>query len=75
MSSSPDKLRVQHVIQKLPNGWLRKVYLRTTGATAGRKDIVLVSPGPNAIHLRSSLEIERYARENKITLNPKVCRK
>jgi hypothetical protein len=67
--SSPKKA-THNVTQILPNGWRRRIYLRTKGASAGRKDVVLISP--DDFILRSNVEIERYAKTNKVKLDPKV---
>lgn len=66
--NSPKK--VSAVTQKLPGGWKRRIYLRTTGASAGRKDVVLITP--DNLILRSNVEIERYAKNKKLKLDPKV---
>jgi hypothetical protein len=67
--SSPKKV-TSAVTQHLPKGWRRRIYLRTKGASAGRKDVVLISP--DDFILRSNVEIERYAKTNKMKLDPKV---
>jgi hypothetical protein len=67
-ASEPKK--VQYVTQKLPNGWQRRIYLRTNGASAGRKDVVLITPDTKV--LRSNVEIEKYAKAHKMKLDPNV---
>lgn len=67
--SNPKKV-TNYVTQTLPEGWRRRIYLRTNGASAGRKDVVLISP--DHFILRSNVEIERYAKTNKVKLDPKV---
>ncbi|CAB3369399.1 Hypothetical predicted protein [Cloeon dipterum] len=65
------KCRVKHITQPLgKDGWRRRVYLRTTGASAGRKDIVLIAPDETC--LRSRVEIDRYCKEHNLTLDPEV---
>ncbi|XP_065348784.1 uncharacterized protein LOC135945198 [Cloeon dipterum] len=63
--------KVKHITQPLgKDGWRRRVYLRTTGASAGRKDIVLIAPDETL--LRSRVEIDRYCKEHNLTLDPEV---
>ncbi|XP_059488587.1 glutamic acid-rich protein-like [Neocloeon triangulifer] len=62
--------RPEAITQTLPGGWHKRIYLRVTGASAGKKDVVLIAPDETV--LRSNVEIERYCKAHKLKLDLNV---